>query len=64
MEKNKTNINLEKVGIYIGAVVFMLTTWCSLFQIHAKFDDARKEIDVRERVKALEIKIEHMEKCK
>ena len=45
----RKKVNLEKIGVYIAAAMGFWTLFNSI-------------IDIRERVKALEVKVDHLEK--
>jgi len=51
-------INWEKIGIYIAAISFVFSFWITQFVTMDRISD------IKERVRALEVKVEHLEEKK
>lgn len=52
---NKKSFNLEKIGIYLAVLGFIYMFWQSQMSIVEKLSD------IKERTKALEVKVEKLE---
>jgi len=55
-EKEKFRVDLNNIMLYLGIVSFLITFWQGYRDIHKDMSD------IKERTRAIEIKIEQLEK--